>query len=318
VFRWNVNTYGVLIQGSTEQMKDITKRCLENVERICQPTEHMFDWYVAVGEPVERLSMLSECYRRTNRLFAHRFLMPDKHIFTKELVDDAARAPESGKMVDIDSSKVDQQLIRDFLSMGNRDEIAEFVDGYLLELGEALKSKLFQNYLVFHVHFVTLAYMEAIGIDKKEFLDSIGEDQIQEVNMSMEEMSAYMQNIFEKAMELRDKVSDTQSQRTLKKALEYIDENYAQDSLSLNTVANAVNVSANYFSAIFSQAMQVTFIEYVTQKRMEKAKKLLRQTEKHTGDIAIEVGYKDPHYFSFVFKKTQGCTPREYRTGTNV
>jgi two-component system response regulator YesN len=202
--------------------------------------------------------------------------------------------------------------------MGNRDEIAEFVDGYLLELGEALKSKLFQNYLVFHVHFVTLAYMEAIGIDKKEFLDSIGEDQIQEVNMSMEEMSAYMQNIFEKAMELRDKVSDTQSQRTLKKALEYIDENYAQDSLSLNTVANAVNVSANYFSAIFSQAMQVTFIEYVTQKRMEKAKKLLRQTEKHTGDIAIEVGYKDPHYFSFVFKKTQGCTPREYRTGTNV
>jgi two-component system response regulator YesN len=160
--------------------------------------------------------------------------------------------------------------------------------------------------------------MEAIGIDKKEFLDSIGEDQIQEVNMSMEEMSAYMQNIFEKAMELRDKVSDTQSQRTLKKALEYIEENYTQDSLSLNTVASAVNVSANYFSAIFSQAMQVTFIEYVTQMRMEKEKKLLRQTEKHTGDIAIEVGYKDPHYFSFVFKKTQGCTPREYRTGTNV
>ena len=47
---------------------------------------------------------------------------------------------------------------------------------------------------------------------------------------------------------------------------------------------------------------------------MEKAKKLLSQTEKQSGDIALEVGYKDPHYFSFVFKKTQGCTPREYRT----
>jgi two-component system response regulator YesN len=318
VFRWNVNTYGVLIQGSAEQMQEITRRCLENVERICQPTEHIFDWYVAVGEPVERLSLLSECYSRTNRLFAHRFLMPDQHIFTKELVDDSSRAPESGKMLDIDSSKVDQQLIRDFLSMGSRDEIPEFVDGYLFELKEAVKSKLFQNYLVFHVHFATMAYMEAIGIDKKEFLDSIGEDQIQEVNMSMDELSSYFQNIFEKAMELRDKVSDTQSQRTLKKALEYIEENYTQDSLSLNSAAGAVGVSSNYFSAIFSQTMQMTFIEYVTQKRMEKAKKLLRQTEKHTGDIALEVGYKDPHYFSFVFKKTQGCTPREYRTGTNV
>ena len=74
-------------------------------------------------------------------------------------------------------------------------------------------------------------------------------------------------------------------------------------------------MSPNYLSTIFSQNMQKTFIEYVTQKRMEKAKRLLKQTEKHAGDIALEVGYKDPHYFSFVFKKTQGCTPREYRSG---
>ena len=116
-------------------------------------------------------------------------------------------------------------------------------------------------------------------------------------------------------MELRDRESDNQSRRILKKALEYIEDNYQQESLSLNSAANEVGVSANYFSAIFSQAMQLTFVEYVTQKRMEKAKKLLRQTEKHSGDIALEVGYKDPHYFSFVFKKTQGCTPREYRLG---
>ena len=116
-------------------------------------------------------------------------------------------------------------------------------------------------------------------------------------------------------MELRNQESDNRSQKVLKKALEYIEENYTQETLSLNTVAGEVNVSANYFSAIFSQAMEVTFVEYVTQKRMERAKKLLRQTEKHSGDIALEVGYKDPHYFSFVFKKTQGCSPREYRAG---
>lgn len=59
----------------------------------------------------------------------------------------------------------------------------------------------------------------------------------------------------------------------------------------------------------------MTFIEYVTKKRMEKAKKLLSQTQMHSSEIAAAVGYKDPHYFSFVFKKTVGSTPREYRNG---
>ena len=50
--------------------------------------------------------------------------------------------------------------------------------------------------------------------------------------------------------------------------------------------------------------MQKTFIEHITTKRMEKAKKLLKTTDMPSGNIAAEVGYKDPRYFSFVFKKT--------------
>ena len=80
-------------------------------------------------------------------------------------------------------------------------------------------------------------------------------------------------------------------------------------------VAKAINISANYLSAVFSQKMGISFVEYLTQKRMDKAKHLLRNTGKRSGEIAYEVGYKDPRYFSFVFKKTQGCTPRNYRAG---
>ncbi len=315
VFRWNVNTYGVLIKGSEEQMQELTGRCLENVERICRPAEGILDWYAAAGEPVNRLSMLAECYRRVNHVFAHRFLMPDLHIFTKEVTDQYMPAVESGKIGDIDSAKLDQELIKDFLVKGSHDEIADFVDSYLLSMQDALKSRMFQNYLVFHVHFVAMAYVESLGYDKKEFLELLGEEHIQEASLNREEMSVCLQRILGKAMELRDRESDNQSKKILKKALDYIEEHYTQESLSLNMVAGEVGVSANYFSAIFSQGMEVTFTEYVTQKRMERAKKLLRQTGKHAGDIALEVGYKDPHYFSFVFKKTQGCTPREYRAG---
>ena len=66
---------------------------------------------------------------------------------------------------------------------------------------------------------------------------------------------------------------------------------------------------------MFSQKMGMSFVEYLTQKRMTRAKQLLRQSGKRSGEVAAEVGYRDPRYFSFVFKKTQGCTPREYRAG---
>ena len=80
-------------------------------------------------------------------------------------------------------------------------------------------------------------------------------------------------------------------------------------------MAQAINISANYLSALFSQKMEVSFVEYLTQKRMNRAKQLLQRTNMRSSEIAYEVGYRDPRYFSFVFRKTQGCTPRAFRAG---
>ena len=115
-----------------------------------------------------------------------------------------------------------------------------------------------------------------------------------------------------------DEGDDDRSNAMFKKVLEYIEERYTDENFSLNDAAKAANVSPNYFSAIFSQEMDMTFIEYVTKKRMDKAKRLLRQSRMSTADVAAQVGYKDSHYFSFVFKKTQGCTPREYRNDSGL
>ena len=133
--------------------------------------------------------------------------------------------------------------------------------------------------------------------------------------MKPSEVFDYFVDTLQAAVCIRDRRSSYQSGRALRHALEYIDSNYAMESLSLSSVAAEADVSASYLSAVFSQSMQKTFIEYVTEKRMEKAKKLLRATDKSSGEIALEVGYKDSHYFSFVFKKTQGVSPREYRNG---
>ena len=98
-------------------------------------------------------------------------------------------------------------------------------------------------------------------------------------------------------------------------AKKYIDENYSDEDLSLNTVAAEVNVSPNHLSAIFSQKTGHTFIRYLTDVRMNRAKELLKCTTMRSSEISEKVGYKDPHYFSHLFKKNQGCTPTQYREG---
>ena len=72
-------------------------------------------------------------------------------------------------------------------------------------------------------------------------------------------------------------------------------------------------MSASHFSLVFSQETGQTFKEYLTELRIQKAKELLRSTPERATDIAYQVGYNDPHYFSAAFKKKTGLSPTEYR-----
>ena len=133
--------------------------------------------------------------------------------------------------------------------------------------------------------------------------------------LSAQDLQTCLQQILLQTVHLRDNASNRQGRSLYKQAVCYLEEHYTDEALSLNQVAREISVSANYLSAVFSQEMGMTFTEYVTGKRMEKAKELLRTTNKRSGEVAFAVGYRDPHYFSFLFKKTQGCTPRDYRAG---
>jgi two-component system response regulator YesN len=80
-------------------------------------------------------------------------------------------------------------------------------------------------------------------------------------------------------------------------------------------VASYVGISPNHLSTVFSQETGENFIEYLTRVRIERAKNLLSATSMKSADIAFETGFNDPHYFSFIFKKNTGLSPREYRNG---
>lgn len=96
------------------------------------------------------------------------------------------------------------------------------------------------------------------------------------------------------------------------RALEFIDKNYRDSALSLQSVCKALAISSSYFSALFKSQTGETFIEALTRKRMEAAKELLASTDMKTYEVAEEVGYSDAHYFGSIFKKNTGLTPKEY------
>lgn len=99
----------------------------------------------------------------------------------------------------------------------------------------------------------------------------------------------------------------------LMQAKEYLDSHYAK-AITLEEVAEMIGLSSYYLSKLFKERFQVTFIEYLTNRRIQKAKDMLLDGKTPLKEIAINIGYKDPNYFSRVFKKETGLSPREYRS----
>ncbi|MBO6240938.1 MAG: helix-turn-helix domain-containing protein [Butyrivibrio sp.] len=120
----------------------------------------------------------------------------------------------------------------------------------------------------------------------------------------MDKMSAACQNVISKREE--------RSNNIMKTALNYINDNFHKD-ISLDDVSRVVNISPYYFSKIFKEENGLNFIEYLTNIRIDKAKKLLEDTDLSIKEICISCGYTDPNYFSRSFKKNVGVTPTEYK-----
>ena len=92
----------------------------------------------------------------------------------------------------------------------------------------------------------------------------------------------------------------------------YICEHYMND-LSMQDVARMMNYSEAYFCKLFKQCFSCNFTAYLTQFRMEEAKKLLAEPTVNVKNVGEAVGYSDSNYFAKVFKRYTGSSPTEYR-----
>jgi signal transduction histidine kinase/AraC-like DNA-binding protein/ABC-type sugar transport system substrate-binding protein len=125
--------------------------------------------------------------------------------------------------------------------------------------------------------------------------------------VSADEIQAMLQRIDDKISPLGQPQS-----ALVRQTLSYFMQNYEQD-LSRSVIAKTIGVTESYLTSLFRQEVGITPWEFLTRMRISMARDLLRATSKSVTEVAIMVGYNDSAYFSRVFHKQTGVTPKQYR-----
>lgn len=283
-FNREIEGFALLVKGdSIECVEERSNSYVVKVNSECK------DVLVGRGAVVERLSSLRHSYEEASRQLAKQYVSQDKDDF---------------KITDL--GKMDFDKVEMFLKTGELEAVACFVETYFIAIGEkALNSLVLRQYLVLNMHLLVLNIMDDLELEDL--------DDIFKITQEISRVRDYITVIFKKAIQHRDKLRSHGNYRIIEEAKKFMHEKYQDDGMSLLSVASYVNMSANHFSTIFSKETGTSFIKYLTDIRMNQAKVLLKGSDLSCAQIGLAVGYKDPQYFSYIFKKIENCTPMQFR-----
>jgi len=264
---------------------------------------------VGIGSPVERIGAISRSYAEADR--ALKYLAK----IGRHLIVGINEIP-SGE--EIDSLHLDGDPIADRLKYARRSDIDDILAQYMELLGDKpIQTSLIGYYLYGDIVVAASKIIEELEGNIQELIPAAGShDRLVKIVSSRGSFEAEVRSLLERVIDFRESKVKSRYHAMIHKAKQYIDANFADQDISLHSVASIVNVSPNHFSTVFSQETGENFIDYLTRVRIAHAKKLLLTTTMKSTDIAYESGFGDPHYFSFIFKKNSGISPREFRSET--
>ncbi|MCR5557095.1 MAG: response regulator [Butyrivibrio sp.] len=312
-FDMNLDGKALLFRGKTKDEVDSNiAECLEKMQELFSLNDHI-RYFGGVGQVVERINDIPVSFNWASRAYAHIYLSEESNFLVGS---EEKLNPHLDNVIlsEVDSKHIDRKLIKEFLRKGDVSETEFFMREFFNGMGKnAMKSTMLRQYIAMDIYFCVTEFVETELLLPKDSVEEL----IPTAELMADEDSTceYLYNLMDKAITLRNENSIGHYREAVREVINYIDEHYAEDDLSLNQLAAHVNFSPNHLSAVFRQETGQTFIKYLTDYRMDKAKELLTSTSKRSNEIGLLVGYKDPHYFSYLFKKTQGVTTTQFRGG---
>ena len=202
----------------------------------------------------------------------------------------------------------DRNAILSFLRTGSENGIKCFAE-QLIEENYTATSKLPSMYFIYDVIATAAQSAREMGLELSFLKDYTNAAEQFE---NKEGFVKLISELFGRIINMRNGLSDSKT-RITREARKYIESNYANENLTLGEVASKIGITPNYLSSIFGKDDGENFSEYLNRIRIQKAAQLLKSSSMSIDNIAHEVGYSDSFYFSKVFRKLIGITPREYR-----
>lgn len=279
------------------------------IDRICKLASRIIDVTVSAGVSriAGNITDISIAFKEAQDALSYRVMLEDNQaIYIKDV------EPEINDTRGLDESYI-ERIIK-AIKIGSREELEETIDELIsFVIKSAPKLASLRIYLIhLYINLVKLASSYELEANQ---LGSIERDILEEISAinSPEEMRKWIHNI---CMQIRGFIRKERLDSTklmVEKAREYIKDNFNNPDVSVDTLCTYLGVSPTYFSSIFKKDTGVSFVTYLTNVRMEEAVRLLESTAEKSYVIAEMVGYEDPNYFSYVFKKVYGISPSKYR-----
>lgn len=288
------------------EVSELTDEC----DKFCRYLQRVLEAVVTVGigQVCRNIMELPMSYNSAREAVSYRVLYgSSRSIYIKEI------APQETKVV-ISTNETELSNLFQKIRLGTKEEIVASVHTYVEHIFSSLTS--LQQHHIVVMELVSALYRFAVNndISDEEFSDELqmSYDKLFDLEQValMEWLSGISISFSERIVSARHKSTTN----IISKAKDYVRSNYRNDDLSLDDVCEVLGVSNSYFSTIFKKETGNSFVGYLTDYRMKKAARMLIETNEKSYIIGKSVGYADPNYFSYVFKRQFGVSPSKYRT----
>lgn len=259
-----------------------------------------------MGTLCSNIEFISYSYKNAVSALDYRLILSNNRVIC---IDDLE--PHRSKRLIFDDVK--EHAIVSSLKVGTEKEIKEIIDSLFEEIVSSKAS--IKDYQVYLLEMLTAVLKTAkdLNIDTDNIFGPANLFVEMHSFNDIFEVKSWITRICTGIMSFISQDRQDNYKLLVKRVKDYVREHFHESDITIDRICRLLHISPAYFSYIFKKEMKTTFINYLIQIRMEAAKELLRTSDMRSLEIAGKIGYSDPNYFSFCFKKSFGISPTEYR-----